>query len=99
VSNESAVIENASFLHRSQYVPYEVPRRLYISKFTRLRAVSRRQHGSCPYTSNALEQAFNVNDGYWEYCQLADEAENCCFFVGHIFQMWISILLTAAYIL
>ena len=36
VSNESVVVENASFLFRS----------LYISKFTRLRAVSRRLHRS-----------------------------------------------------
>ena len=35
------------FFCRSQYLPYEVPHWLYISKFTRLRAVSRRQHGSC----------------------------------------------------
>ena len=35
VSNESAVVENASFLLRSPYLPY-------ISKFTRLRAVSLR---------------------------------------------------------
>ena len=42
-----ALVENASFLLRSLYLPYEVPHWLYISKFTRLRAVSRRQHGSC----------------------------------------------------
>jgi len=30
---------------------HEVPHWLYISKFTRLRAVSRRQHGSCPVRS------------------------------------------------
>jgi len=47
VSSESAVIENASFFFRSLYLPYEVHHWLYISKFTRLRAVSRRQHGSC----------------------------------------------------
>jgi len=41
VSDESAVVENASFLHRSLYlpVPYEVPHWLHISKFTRFRAV------------------------------------------------------------
>jgi len=43
----SAVVENVTFLCRSLYLPYEVPHWLYISKFTRLRAVSRRQHGSC----------------------------------------------------
>jgi len=45
----SAVVENASFLFRSLglYLPYEVPHWLYISKFTRLRMVSWRQHGSC----------------------------------------------------
>jgi len=50
VSNASAVVENASFLFRSLYLPYEVPHWIYISKFTRLffiRTVSRRQHGSC----------------------------------------------------
>ena len=46
LSNESAVVETASLLCRSLYRPYEVPHWLYISKFTRLRAVSRRQHGS-----------------------------------------------------
>ena len=40
LSNESAVIENAIFLCRSQYLPYEVPHWLYISKFTRFHAVS-----------------------------------------------------------
>jgi len=38
VSNESAVVENAIFLCRSLYLPYEVPHWLYKSKFTRLRA-------------------------------------------------------------
>ena len=62
VNYESAVVENASFLLRSLYLPnffilykgkknmtlqYEVPHWLYISKFTRLCAVSWRQHGSC----------------------------------------------------
>jgi len=48
VSNESGVVENASFSPSiAIYLPYEVPHWLYISKFTRLRAVSRRQHGSC----------------------------------------------------
>ena len=47
VSNESAVVENASFFFRSLCLPYEVRHWLYISKFTRLRAVFRRQHGSC----------------------------------------------------
>jgi len=42
VSNESAVAENASFLFRSLYLPYAVHHWLYISKFTWLRAVSRR---------------------------------------------------------
>jgi len=42
VSNESAVIENSNFLCLSQYLLYEVPHWLYISKFTRLRAVSQR---------------------------------------------------------
>jgi len=36
-----------SCLERSLCLPYEVPHWPYISKFTRLRAVSRRQHGSC----------------------------------------------------
>ena len=49
VSNASAFVENASFLFRSLYLPHEVPHWLYISKFTRLRTVFRRQHGSCPY--------------------------------------------------
>jgi len=40
VSNESAVVENASFLFDRCIIPYEVPHWLYISKFTRLRAVS-----------------------------------------------------------
>jgi len=30
VSNESAVVENASFILRLQYLPYEVPHLLYI---------------------------------------------------------------------
>ena len=47
LSNASAVVENASFLFRSLYLPYEIPHWLYISKFTRLRTVFRRQHGSC----------------------------------------------------
>lgn len=47
VSNKSVDIENASFLCLSQYLPYEVPHWLYISKFTRLLAVSRLEHGSC----------------------------------------------------
>jgi len=46
VSNESEVVENANFLLRSLYLLYEVPSWLYISKFSRLRAVSLRQHGS-----------------------------------------------------
>ena len=37
---------NASFLLRSLYLRYEVPHWLYTSKFTLLRAVSLRQHGS-----------------------------------------------------
>ena len=48
VSNENAVVENASFLLRSLYLPYEAPLWLYISKFTRIRAVYLLQHGSCP---------------------------------------------------
>jgi len=40
-SNESAVVENASFLLRSLYL-YEVAHWLYLSKFTRLRAVTLR---------------------------------------------------------
>jgi len=47
VSNESAIVENGSFLLRSLDLPYEVPQWLYILKCTRLRAVSRRQNGSC----------------------------------------------------
>jgi len=39
VSYDSAVVENATFLLRSLYLPYEVSYWLYISKFTRLRAV------------------------------------------------------------
>jgi len=37
MSNESAVVKNASFLFRSLYLPYEVPHLFYISKSTRLR--------------------------------------------------------------
>jgi len=44
VSYASVVVENASFLCLSQYLPYEVPHWLYISKFKRLCVVSRRQH-------------------------------------------------------
>jgi len=40
VSIECAVFENASFLFRSLLSSYKVPHWLYISKFTRLRAVS-----------------------------------------------------------
>jgi len=54
LSNASAVVENASFLFRPLYLPYEVPHRLSISKFTRLRTVSRRQHGSCTVTKISL---------------------------------------------
>jgi len=46
MSNENAVVESASFLFRSLYLPHEVRHWLYISKFTRLRAVSWRQQGS-----------------------------------------------------
>jgi len=35
VSNASVVVENASFLFRSLYLPCEVPHWLYILKFTR----------------------------------------------------------------
>jgi len=34
------------------YLQYEVPHWLYISKFTRFRTVSRRQHGSCSFLNS-----------------------------------------------
>ena len=43
---------NASFLFRSLHLPYEVSHWLYILKFTRLCAVSRRRHGSCCLTGH-----------------------------------------------
>ena len=53
VANESAVVENASSLIRSPYIfRMKFPHWLYISKFTRLRAFSWRQHGS--YTVKPL---------------------------------------------
>ena len=47
-SNESGMVVNGDFrFFRSLYLPYEVAHWLYISNFTRLRAVSLRQHGFC----------------------------------------------------
>jgi len=57
VSNESAVGENVSFVFRSLSLSQEVPHMLYIPKFTRLRAVSRRQHGSCFIITKAVTGA------------------------------------------
>jgi len=41
VSNESAVVENASFLLQSLYLPYEVPRWLYIGPYRNLHGFAR----------------------------------------------------------
>jgi len=64
VSNASAVVENATFLFRSLYLPHEVYHWLYISKFTRLRAVYRRQHGSCilPHAMYCIGQTITMNN-------------------------------------
>ena len=44
---------------------HEVPHWLYISKFTRLRAVSRRQHGSCSIVNNFVFILFQRKIPQW----------------------------------
>ena len=63
VTNESAVVENASFLLRSLHFPYEIPHWLCISKFTRLRTVSLRLHGSCFHFKLARSQQVGISAG------------------------------------
>ena len=66
MSSESAVIENASFLFRALYLPYEVPHWLYMPKFTWLRAVSRRQRGV--YTKINVKRRLAVSTANLQAC-------------------------------
>ena len=56
LSNGSAVVENASFLLRSLYLTYEVPRWLYVSKF-RLHGFARFPCDSTAFVFCAAEAA------------------------------------------
>ena len=70
------VEKSASFLCPSLYLPYEVPHWLYISKFTRLRAVSRRQHGSCYPCFVTATADCTFREHYW--CSDIDLGSDRC---------------------
>jgi len=73
------------------YIPYEVPRWLYIPKFTRLRVVFRRQHGSCKHA--VINQHIRVTHVYvWMkltarggFCNII-ELTNCIIYLNTKFR-------------